>query len=133
MMLAICSQDIGLLEVGLVSEEGEMREVQAFEVPPEQHLSQIARFLEQANLKSTDLSALFIVSGPGSFTASRVSTTIANAMAFVRELPMYVVENPEKKSLAQLLKSWDNTQHHAQEHVDPSYDRPPTITTPKKT
>lgn len=79
--LLISGQDIRELSLGLVRDGRLVGDV-VVPASPERYLSAIAATLAGWNVRAEDLDALAVVTGPGSFTSSRVSTTIANAIAF---------------------------------------------------
>lgn len=51
----------------------------------------IQNLLQKANLSIKDLNAIGFGKGPGSFTGIRISVSIAKAMAFAHNLPLYAV------------------------------------------
>ncbi|NBS42047.1 hypothetical protein EBS80_05330 [bacterium] len=79
--LLISGQDIRELSLGLVRDGRLVGDV-VVPASPERYLSAIAATLAGWNVRAEDLDALAVVTGPGSFTSSRVSTTIANAIAY---------------------------------------------------
>lgn len=128
MQLMIAAQDIRLMSLALV-EEGRVVSEQSFEVSPEQHLHTIDAFVSSQGVLVSELTGLIVVTGPGSFTASRVSTTIANTMAFAGSVPVVGVANPDRLSLSELAATIST---QGQAYVEPSYDRPAHITQPRK-
>lgn len=125
MDLFICAQDIQCITFGLVKDQTLFCE-KTFEVSPEKYLASLDQFLSEQKMSSADISRILIVSGPGSFTASRVSVVVANAFAFVHKIPMVPIENPDRRSMSELLS--DFTMIPEQSFVVPAYDRPPNIT-----
>lgn len=125
MDLFLCAQDIQFVRLGLVVGEKVVAE-KTVDVPPEQYLRSLDTFLTEQNVALHDIQRLMVVTGPGSFTASRVSVTMANTIAYVQGIPMIAIENPDRKSLTELIPLIA----HAPEHrfVVPVYDRPPHIT-----
>lgn len=130
-MLVIASQDIGLITLALV-DGSSIQHREDFLVPPEGHLAALDTFLSQAKVDIAHMTSVLVVTGPGSFTASRVSTTLANAIGFTKNLPVYGVENPAKQTLEELVEAFDLTSTTPMGVVQATYDRPPTITSPKK-
>ena len=55
---------------------------------PEGYLHALDTKLQEWDIDQSTLSGLIVVTGPGSFTASRVSTTIANSIAFTQSIPV---------------------------------------------
>lgn len=125
MDLFICAQDIQCITFGLVKDQTLFCE-KVFDVPPENYLASLDRFLSEQHVAPVDVSRMLIVNGPGSFTASRVSVVIANTFAFVRQIPVCSLENPERKSLTELLPIFETLPKQA--FAVPAYDRPPNIT-----
>ena len=72
-----------------------------------------------------DLRAIIVVTGPGSFTASRVSTTLANGLGFAWNVPVVGKENSAHLPLKNLDLSALKT---PEGYATPTYDRPPEIT-----
>lgn len=125
MELFISAQDIQRITFGLVQDQALFFE-KTFEAAPEQYLLSLDTFLSEQKLSSTDVSRIMIVNGPGSFTASRVSVTIANTLAFARSIPIVSFENPDRLSLTELLMQIGSREE--QVFAVPAYDRPPNIT-----
>ncbi len=123
MKLAISSQDISILEVGVIDNDRFVYYKQ-FDVSPEQHLKSIANALETYGVSPEDLETVFVVTGPGSFTASRVSTTIANSIGFTKQVPIVGIENPERRSLEDLLPEFLKTNTKGNGFVQAMYNRP---------
>lgn len=109
--------------------EGEEECESTIETQPEGYLQALDQTLKQWKLSVADLTEILVVSGPGSFTASRVSTTLANGLAFARGIPIRGIDNPEYLPLKDLLLRTVSSQ---QMNVLPTYDRPPEITQEKK-
>lgn len=128
MKLVICAQDIQSITFGLVPDAGEQHEA-TIETQPEGYLQALDQTLKKWNVVLTDLSEVFVVTGPGSFTASRVSTTIGNGIAFARGITIQGVENAEHLPWQEILSLAPFEQRT---HVLPSYDRPPEITKEKR-
>ena len=126
----IAAQDIGVMSLGLLSEQSELIE-EAFPIAPEQYLQTIDQFLEKHQIQLEKVKRILIVPGPGSFTASRVSVTIANTIAFTHKIPMISIPNPEKKSLRELCIDLSHQNPPETLFVAPLYDRPPMITQAK--
>ncbi len=54
----------------------------------EKLLPEISSALQKCQKTFSDLAAIFVVAGPGSFTGLRVGVTIANALAFAAKVPL---------------------------------------------
>lgn len=125
MDLFLCAQDIQFITFGLVK-DGVCFHEQALDASPEQYLNLLNRFFSEQKMSSSDIKRIIVVNGPGSFTASRVSVTIANTFAFVHQIPLVALENPDRLSCAELILRVQEFPEHA--FVVPVYDRPPHIT-----
>lgn len=125
MDLFISAQDIRCITFGLVRDQTLFCE-RTYKVPPEKYLASLDCFLVEQQLSSLSIMRILIVNGPGSFTASRVSVVLANTFAFVRDIPMISIENPNCLSMKELLRIDVRRPEHT--FVVPTYDRPPNIT-----
>ena len=123
MYLLVQAQDICLITLGIL-DEGEVRFVKEIASSPEGYLSVLDLFLSEKSFQLKDFEGVIVVTGPGSFTSSRVSTTIANSIAFTQSIPVIGIENQERLDLGALLKE---KSLHREDSVIPSYDRPPLI------
>ncbi len=130
MRLFLRSQDIRELEIGLFENE-ELIFCSTIDVGPEEHLKSVDQVLCESNASLNDIDGVYVVTGPGSFTASRVSITIANAIAFTQEVSVYAIENPDKKTIAELCEKLSDLDLKEQHWAQPFYDRPPQITKAK--
>lgn len=127
MRLFIAAQDIGSITVGLGDAHG-MHMERTLTASPERYLAAIDEAFAAWGIVPSDIRSVLVVTGPGSFTASRVSTTIANALAFSQGVPVIGVENPNHLPLRDLLAG-EGPQ--AGPCVTPTYGRPPEITRPR--
>lgn len=119
------AQDIQFVTFGLIKDQTMFFE-KTFEVPPEKYLASLNQFLVEQKKSPAEIQRILIVNGPGSFTASRVSVTIANTFAFVHQIPMMPIENPNRLSIGELIPLMNQIPKHV--FVIPAYDRPPNIT-----
>lgn len=127
MLLVVAAQDIAAITFGLVDGE-HIKEEKTVETSPEGYLAAFEQVFKQWSVVSTDIETIIVVTGPGSFTASRVSTTLANGLGFAWNVPVIGVENP----LFLPLKNIDELAHKASmNYATPTYDRPPEITVSK--
>lgn len=69
----------------------------------------ITTSFESLGLKPTDITAIEVNTGPGSFTGTRIGVSIANALGFALKIPVNGQDLP----------------------VEPIYSSPPSITTRK--
>ena len=51
-------------------------------------LPMIEQILAEHKLKLTDITAITVASGPGSFTGLRVGATVANALGYLLDIPV---------------------------------------------
>ncbi len=113
------------MTLGIVHETGEILE-ETFEVAPEKYLETIDGFLKKQQESLEHVDRLLIVTGPGSFTASRVSVTIANTIAFALNIPVISLPNPNRLSMTDLCSQSKGM--HPDVFAYPMYDRPPMTT-----
>lgn len=59
----------------------------------EQILIAIEQILTQANLSRTDLDAIAVSEGPGAFTGLRVGISVAQALAYAMQIPVYPINS----------------------------------------
>lgn len=130
MILFLAAQDISRLEVGLLDSEGRLLSFQEFSASPEEYLAAVARFLSDHSVPLQTLERIVVVSGPGSFTSTRISVTIANGWSFALQIPVIGVSNSEGLSTKELLaKHAKNLINQlATGFVKPVYNRPAMIT-----
>lgn len=125
MVLVIAGQDIRELSVGL-SRDGRIVESRTVVASPETYLSTVAESLAGWNVSLDDLDAVAVVTGPGSFTSSRVSVMIANGIAFAKGIPVIGIENSKRSGIGEL--EIGDIYPPVDRYVVPVYDRPPHIT-----
>ena len=83
--------------------------------------------------KLDGIDSLFVVRGPGPFTAVRVGVTVVNTLAFALKIPIYSIKTTELQgTLAETLTKIDFSKIQKTDIVEPHYDKPPSITPPKK-
>ncbi len=131
MILFLGAQDLSFFWLGLI--EGlQFIRLEKYSVSPEGYLMQIDHFLLKQGQQSKDLEGICVVTGPGSFTASRISLTIANTLHFVHGTPLFVLENPDHLAPTELLSSQGlGSSVTSEQFAHVSYDRPPHITQPR--
>lgn len=127
MKLVIAAQDIASVTFGHI-DGGNLKAQTTIQTSPEGYLSALDRLLRGWSVARADIEGVIVVTGPGSFTASRVSTTIANGLGFSLDVPVVGIENPQYLPLNQLdLSAIESTVGY----VIPKYNRPPEITVAK--
>jgi len=130
MILFLAAQDISRMEAGLLNSEGRLISFQNFSVPPERYLVTVNQFLIDNSVSLESLKKIVVVSGPGSFTSTRIIVTIANSLAFTKSLPIIGVENSTKQCSEDIIREFGLfwAEQKTTEFVSPVYDRPPHIT-----
>ncbi|NQV88800.1 MAG: hypothetical protein HQ488_00565 [Parcubacteria group bacterium] len=132
MYLVIASQDISNLTLALL-DGGDLVQSEDFFVPPEKHLVSIDETLHKWKMPINTLKGVIVVTGPGSFTASRVSVTLANSIAMTQDIPIWGITNPQNISVKDLVGSLDLSKTPQGTFVLPDYNKEPHITLSKKT
>lgn len=123
--LFICGQDIRELSLGLVV-DSVLKKESTVSVSPEHYLASVNSHLQDWQVSVDDLDSVVVVTGPGSFTSSRLSTVIANTIAFAKNIPVIAVENPGHLPIEQLIHQVDFTKKTP--FAIPTYNRPAHIT-----
>jgi hypothetical protein len=132
MYLVIASQDISNLTLALL-DKGDLAQSEEFFVPPEKHLVSIDEALGKWKVSINTLKGVIVITGPGSFTASRVSVTLANSIAMTQKIPIWGIANPENKTIKNLVGDLDLSKMPDKTFVLPDYNQEPHITLSKKT
>ncbi|MBI4598738.1 hypothetical protein HY734_00905 [Candidatus Uhrbacteria bacterium] len=129
MRLLLCAQDIHSLEVGLVGADG-WKSGRRFTTRPEEVLARVEEFLDTEGTSWKEIDGVGVVTGPGSFTSTRIAVTLANGIAFARSIPVKGMENPKRKELRDLYGTdpWAEPWKGDASFAVPVYDRPPHIT-----
>lgn len=131
MILFLCAQDLHLFWLGLIQEKT-MVNLESLAISPETYLSEVDHFLRKVQIKPEQLAGVCVVVGPGSFTSSRISLTIANTLHFVFQIPLFVLTNPDHLPPQELIALQGcGKQVSNDEYATPAYDRPPHITMPR--
>ena len=128
MDLFLQAQDIHSITIGFVCAD-RLNTKKVYLVSPERYLKSVKDFFAEQHISFSQIKRIFIVSGPGSFTASRISVMIGNTLSFVWNIPIFGVSNPNNLSSEDLLqKLFSEPLRAAVCGVAPVYDRPPRIT-----
>lgn len=128
MFLVVASQAITAVTFALFDGHDVVREKTDF-VAPEKHVWALDQVLREWSFSKDACQGVIVVTGPGSFTASRVSTTIANTLAFTWSVPVFGVENPHDLPLNELLPGVSLSAPG--DFALPTYQRPAHITAPR--
>ncbi|MBI4713811.1 hypothetical protein HY771_01335 [Candidatus Uhrbacteria bacterium] len=92
MILFICAQDLNFFWLGLIKNQS-LEVLEKVDSSPENILKSLDEFLRSHKFDVDQLKGVSVVSGPGSFTASRISLIIANGLCFTKTIPLFVLEN----------------------------------------
>lgn len=127
-VLLIAAQDIKAITLAWV-EKGVLICQKDVSVEPDNYLLSLKNFLHENYLEPQHIESIAVITGPGSFTASRVSVMIANTLAWARSLPIFGLENKQNLNLSELLEKFDLDKLNYQESpVLPIYNQKPNIT-----
>lgn len=105
----------------------------------ERLLKEIRQKFKRYGTSWKDISALFVVRGPGNFTSVRIGIAITNALAFILKIAIYAMtlselskcRNEHDSLGSALLKiNFKNLRHY--KVVPPFYDREPNISKSSK-
>ncbi len=88
----------------------------------------IEKILSQAGISYDDLDGLAVYKGPGSFTGLRIGISVANALAYVQQIPVIARSGEDwlHKSINDLKNGKDDT------NAQPEYGAPARTTKPRK-
>ncbi len=135
MILFIKGQDIKEVEFALI-DGGAIVHKTKKTVSPERQLFELDAFLNLHSVSLSDITKVFVVSGPGSFTSSRLSVVIANTISFVQDIPVVSIENKEDLSIEELaerlMSSTGSDNNTGLRFASPTYNMPPRITQSKQ-
>jgi tRNA threonylcarbamoyladenosine biosynthesis protein TsaB len=65
----------------------------------------IQKLLKRSNESLKDLSAIVVLTGPGSFTGTRVGVTIANALSWALGVPVFGIPSDQARGLEDAIKN----------------------------
>lgn len=96
----------------------------------------IAEVLKKNKKKLEDISGIGVITGPGSFTATRIAVTVANALSYALKVPVLgfplsaiAGSFDEKKARDYIFDHIDSVKEG--EMATPYYDKEPNITLSK--
>lgn len=96
-------------------------------------LPNIEKLLKQAGAGWGDMGKIVIVVGVGNFSATRISVTIANMLAFLTSAELYELKLTKETSLEDLIKLVQKKKNwKAVKLARPVYKTPPKISLSKK-
>lgn len=89
---------------------------------------QIDKILNKSRISLKDIDGIVCFKGPGSFTGLRIGITVANAIAYAQSIPIVARGGDDwlKKAINDLVSG------KTAKIVTPYYDRPATVSPPKK-
>ncbi len=131
MVLFLSAQDIHAFEAAISDETGRLLHSAKVAAPPEEFLASLHALLAGWNATLDTLTGVVVVTGPGSFTSTRISVTIANGLAFAKQIPVVGLENTAREPIEHLVEAgaWKEPLAAAPSgYAVPVYDRPPHIT-----
>lgn len=124
MQLLIQAQDIATLCLGLIKPSSlpvfETREAQ-----PKHYLAMLDEFLRAHDVRSHQITRVLVVTGPGSFTSTRIATILANTFHYANSCELRVMQNSTHRSLHELVEYLnESVVLNEQTFASPVYDRP---------
>ncbi|KAF0226413.1 MAG: Inactive metal-dependent protease putative molecular chaperone [Erysipelotrichaceae bacterium] len=83
------------LTIALIEEDQLISSIQkpAFKQQSETIMVEIDRMFKEANWRPTDLQALVLTDGPGSYTGLRISMTVAKVLGLVQGIQLYTISS----------------------------------------
>lgn len=70
---------------------------QSYKTQSQELLPKIDKLLKSNKVKLSDLKAIAVYQGPGSYTGLRVGFSVANALAWSLDIPVIGIKNPKSK------------------------------------
>lgn len=89
-------------------------------------LTQVDIFLKQHNLMYSDLEGVVVVTGPGPFTALRLTCTMITMLAYLYEIPIYGNSLANIDTDEKIMQAFRRVERGVS--LTPVYDTDPTIT-----
>lgn len=127
MILFLDTTDLNKVIFALIDVAGKKRPIkQSIKVPYHEndktleHLDKFLRAHGSINDAPTNLSSIYICSGPGSFTGIRVGASIAQALSYSWKIPMYTIQ---KEKIPRDLKELPKAK--ASKKLAINYNKPP--------
>ncbi|MFA6382650.1 MAG: tRNA (adenosine(37)-N6)-threonylcarbamoyltransferase complex dimerization subunit type 1 TsaB [Candidatus Buchananbacteria bacterium] len=135
MFLIIHTADEKKVFIGLAEKDklAAKREFTAQYRQAEKLLVEIDKLLASRACKPASLQAIFVVLGPGPFTALRIGVVTANTLAWALKIPVVGIKLDEFKDIDQLIKIGGQKIKRTKigRTVEPFYGREPNITLKK--
>lgn len=95
--------------ISLTLFKGNFVEQKNYSVPNRELLAVIDDFLTANNLSIQDIEGVATVVGVGSFTSTRIATTVANTWAYAKNIPILAVQAEERADLTALEQKISQT------------------------
>lgn len=95
--------------ISLTLFKGNFVEQKSYPAPNRDLLLTIENFLQANNVSVQDVQGVATVVGVGSFTSTRIATTVANTWAYSQKIPVSTVSLAEAENLADLEKKLSQT------------------------
>ncbi|MDZ7744646.1 MAG: tRNA (adenosine(37)-N6)-threonylcarbamoyltransferase complex dimerization subunit type 1 TsaB [Candidatus Saccharibacteria bacterium] len=117
-------------EIGLYEDEKELgyQLWQAHRQLAETLHSKIANLLQKHSKDWSDIQAIVVFEGPGSFTGLRIGFSVANALAYSLQVPVVGASGDNWRTTGFNILASTRTSSYAK----PQYGQPARTTTPKK-
>jgi tRNA A37 threonylcarbamoyltransferase TsaD len=133
MYLFLSAQDIKSCEIGVLDEGGLIKHL-IVEARPEEYLKNIHEAADKWEIDLGKINKIIVVTGPGSFTSTRIIVSIANAIGFATNNKVIGIKNDEYHSLPKILEKedWKNIINNDTDFAEVHYNRGPGITKRKK-
>ena len=94
-------------------------------------LSHVVLFLDQESVARGDILGIVVVVGEGSFSSTRIASTVANTWGFVQDVPVIGVSQEDVKGVEGCIKKLTTTPYYVPFH--PTYSGEPNIGKKKNT
>ena len=79
------------------------------------------RLLKKNKKRLSDISGLAVITGFGSFTATRLSTTLANTLAFALKIKVAAIKKEESGEWLKILMNAENGQYVLPKYSSPAH------------
>lgn len=131
LILALGAQEIDRCHMAVVQND-EIIHISTVHVPPERYLATLQESFKEWGVDKQAFEGVLVMTGPGSFTATRTMVTIANAIAQAHARPMWGAFAKLEQSFEQwVLQQLPLTRETSLLSVLPAYQSDPLITHPK--
>ena len=108
MKLLLIETATSVCSVAIASEEGILAERRS--TAPNAHSSQLAPFIGEMLDNPSDLSAVCVSAGPGSYTGLRIGVSTAKGFCYALGIPLLSVPTLESMAAQYYAKAWGRSQ-----------------------